>query len=35
MYEVIIKFGEIIYIYGFSYENRVSYENKIDEYLLS
>ena len=31
-YEAITKSGETIYIHGFSYENRASYENKIDEY---
>lgn len=34
-YEAITKSGETIYIHGFSYENRASYENKIDEYPSS
>ncbi len=33
-YEAITKSGETIYIHGFSYENRASYENKIDEYPI-
>ena len=34
-YEAITKAGETIYIHGFSYQDKASYENKIDEYPSS